>query len=512
MIGNISDWIYRRRLAILLICIAVYYLLHVSNGLWVDDFWDHSAAVSALIRDLVHPSHAQLAISEPHAFFTPYSVMVAVTASIFGLDAIQALGLFGFLNGALIVYGLRRYLIATEIADVNGTLFYTIILVLYLWGNNPWDYSGFFHVAILKFVLPYPSAFATGMALLGLALNKTFLNTGVYRYQAFVLSILVVVMLTHPVAFVFMVTGLFANALTHSAGLLRALIIASGTILFAVAASLLWPYYPFVRLALDASDIYHASNSAMYADVFRATWPVMAALLFAIPQLTSAHNRSLVVTAVMLLVLYGLAFILHKYSFGRVISYIVLSGQILIAQRLAQWDQAIFSRTGARRYCVPLVLLGLAVLGASAIYGAVTRTLTMSNSIVKGRAMFHQATFGHLVFLQDRIPSGAVVLADLETSWIIPTFGAKVVALLHPHAFVPDFDERLKNLAQFFSADTTYEVRQQIVATYGVQYLLLRKAPDDVWRKIQAQFTCDDRGEIAYETPEVVLIRLTATR
>ena len=148
-----GDWIYRKRLALLLTCVAVYYLLQVSNGLWVEDFWDHSAAVSALMRDLLHPRHAQLGVDQPHVFFTPYILMVACAARILGLSSIEALALFGLFNGALLVWGLRRYLRAMGVEDEQGVLFYGILCILFLWGAARWDYSGFFHVGILKFVL-----------------------------------------------------------------------------------------------------------------------------------------------------------------------------------------------------------------------------------------------------------------------------------------------------------------------------------------------------------------------
>ncbi len=503
-----GDWIYRNRLTLLLTCVAAYYLRQVSDGLWVDDFWDHSAAVSALMRDLIHPRHAQLAIEQPFAFFTPYSLMVASAARLSGLASIDALALFGLFNGALLVYGLRRYLRAMGVADEQGVLFYGILCVLFLWGAGGWAYSGFFHAGILKFVLPYPSAFATGLALLGLALNRTLREPGVSLLMLAVLAILTIVMLTHPVAFIFMVAGLFADAITRSRRRAEAILMVVILILAAVAVSLLWPYYPFLRLALGAANVYHASNGVMYLNILGATWPVIVLLPFAGRLLTKACNRPLVVTAILLLGLYVVAGIVHKYSYGRVISYVMLLAQLVIAQRIAQWDHALFERPTVRRYGPPLILLALCALWLGEIQATLTRTLTAANSLVKGRTEMRRMSFGHLDFLRNRIEPGSVVLANLETSWIIPTFGAKVVALLHPHAFIEDLERRGQDLAAFFAAGTPPELRQRTIERYGVRYILLSKTRDPAWQEISEQFVLKAGANVVYEDSGNVLIKL----
>ena len=503
-----GDWIYRNRLTLLLTCVAVYYLLQVSNGLWVEDFWDHSAAVSALMRDLVHPRHAQLAVDQPHVFFTPYSLMVACAARLFGLSAIEALALFGLFNGALLVVGLRRYLRAMGIEDGQGVLFYGILLILFLWGAGRWDYSGFFHVGILKFVLPYPSAFASGLALLGLALNRSVDAPGINLRRLAVLALLAIVMLTHPVAFVFMVAGLFADAITRSRRRGEAILAALILVLAAVAISLLWPYYPFLRLSLGAANIYHASNGAMYRNLLGATWPVIVLLPFAWRQLADARNRIMILTAVLLFGLYVAAWIFQKYSYGRAISYVVLLAQLVIAQRLAQWDRTWFARPPMRRYGPPLIVLALCTLGMGEIKATVTRALTAANSLVNGRPVLHRMTFGHLEFLRDKIEPGSVVLANLDTSWIIPTFGAKVVALLHPHAFIGDLDRRGQDLAEFFSTGAPRELRERTIEHYGVRYILLSRTRDPAWQEILDQFASRGGASVVYEDPDAVLVKL----
>lgn len=503
-----GDWIYRNRLTLLLTCITVYYLLQVSNGLWVEDFWDHSAAVSALMRDLVHPRHAQLAIDQPYVFFTPYSLMVACAARLLGLSSIEALALFGLFNGALLVVGLRHYLRAMGSEDGQGVLFYGILLILFLWGAGRWDYSGFFHAGILKFVLPYPSAFASGLALLGLALNRSAGAPVINLRRLVVLATLAIVMLTHPVAFVFMVAGLFADAVTRSRHRGEAILVTLILVFASVAISLLWPYYPFVQLSLGAANIYHASNGAMYHNILGATWPAIVLLPFAGHLLTDARNRTMVLTAVLLLGLYATAWVFQKYSYGRVVGYVMLIAQLVIAQRIAQWDRVLFAQPAVRRYGLPLIVVALCLVGMGGIQSTVTRALTAANSLLKGRPVLHRMTFGHLEFIRDKIEPGSVVLANLDTSWIIPTFGAKVVALLHPHAFIDDLDRRGQDLAVFFSSQAPRALRERTIERYGVRYILLSKTRDPAWKEISDQFASGQGARVVYEDSDAVLIKL----
>lgn len=504
-----GDWIYRNRLTLLLTCLAAYYLLQVCDGLWVEDFWDHSAAVSALMRNLVHPRHAQLAIDQPHAFFTPYSLLVACAARLLGLSSIEALALFGLFNGALLVWGLRRYLRAMQVDGEQGVLFYGILLILFLWGAGRWDYSGFFHAGIIRFVLPYPSAFATGLALLGLALNRSAGAPMISLRRLTVLAILAIVMLTHPVAFVFMVAGLFADAATRTRRRGEAILVTFILVFAAVALSLVWPYYSFVRLSLGAANIYHASNGAMYSNLLGATWPAILLLPLAGGLLTDARNRAMILTAVLLFGLYAAAWIFQKFSYGRVISYVMLMVQLVIAQRLALWDRALFAQPAVRRYGPPLIVLVLCVTGIGWIQATVTRALTTVNSLVTDRPVLQRMTFGHLEFVRDKVEPGSVVLANLDTSWIIPTFGAKVVALLHPHAFVDDLERRGQDLAEFFSPHTPRALRERTIEHYGVRYILLSKTRDPAWQEISDQFVSGGAASVVYEDADAVLIKLT---
>ena len=53
-----------------------------------------------------------------------------------------------------------------------------LLFLLFLWGSDPWTFSGFFHLRSLSLVLPYPSTFATALALAALAAFPRLARTG----------------------------------------------------------------------------------------------------------------------------------------------------------------------------------------------------------------------------------------------------------------------------------------------------------------------------------------------
>lgn len=137
------------------------------NGQWDGDFWEHSAVVRELATHPFAPQHPQLLLAAPHAFFTPYALVLGWVSRLTGWDAISTLALAGLVNLLLFLYSLRAFVSALL---NSAAAFYTLLLLLLLWGISPWYYSGFFHLGALGFVLPYPSTFATALVLLSFSI------------------------------------------------------------------------------------------------------------------------------------------------------------------------------------------------------------------------------------------------------------------------------------------------------------------------------------------------------
>jgi hypothetical protein len=71
--------------------------------------------------------------------------------------------------------------------------------------------------------------------------------------------------------------------------------------------------------------------------------------------------------------------------------------------------------------------------------------------------------------------SNAVILADAQTSWPVPTFGPKVLVILHNNPLVSDDRERLAHVGHFLFPGSSDFDRRESLAKYGVTHLLLKR-------------------------------------
>lgn len=511
-IGVISEWIYKYRNMVLLVVIYLSYLLHASNGIWVDDFWDHSAVISELIRHPFHPQHPQLGNDLPHVFFTPYSLLAAMVAKLFHLSSVEILSLFGILNASILFYGLSKYIESLAVPYKSATFFYSVLLILFLWGADPWNYSGFFHSNILNFSLPYPSAFATGLVLWAFAVNAKFKKNRELKYLLILAVITTVVILTHAVAFIFLCTGLVAGTIGIKKENGWHLAAISLVMVIALICALIWPYYPFFELLRGASDVYHTSNKGVYENVLTTIWPLLLGFPFVVKEIINKNNQQLTVTIILLTMIYLMAWFLQKYSYGRVISYIAMMIQIVLAIKIAKLDTRLFKNITIKKIVPFVIMMACLVVGAGQTYSMVTRSLTALNSLYLGRSVLNQHTFAQYSFLEKEIAEGSHVLANVNASWIIPSFGAKVITLSLPHSFVSDHEERYLDVSNFFKEDASEEERTIVLKKYRPNYVLVNKVDDKNWLAIIKDLITSEIGKVVYENEKVALYKIDITK
>src|SRR5689334_13057903 len=80
------------------IALALFKTYRILQQQWSGDFWQHSAVVKALSENLVHPGNPVVLSDAPHAFYSPYALLVAVFSRLTGFDPIVSLSSFAFLN------------------------------------------------------------------------------------------------------------------------------------------------------------------------------------------------------------------------------------------------------------------------------------------------------------------------------------------------------------------------------------------------------------------------------
>ncbi len=497
---------------ILLVCFLLLQVLAFSlEGLWVEDFWEHSAAVSEFMRHPLNPSHPQLKLNAPHTFLNPYTFVVALTASTFGMTAITTLSIFGVLNFCLFCWGLFAFIsiFCSGKNDTSKVSFYALLFVLFLWGDQPWPYSGFFSYQIFFFNLPYPSTFIGGLSLLALGLagkGQTTLKPLQWLALTFVISLC---LLTHPLTAQFLVLGFIAQALFASHDTVIRLIMLAAACIAAVALASLWPFYPFLELLQGAASVYDLSNGTMYYHFIERVWPFIVLSPLIAWAMFQKQQRVLLFIFCSTIAVYLFGLYTHKYSYGRIISYTILVAQVccaIVAVRL----ESSFERLHARALLAYQALFLCVLVGGSlgALHTATTRLLTAANSIRLERPIFNQVTYKDYVFLNGDIPRGATVFANLEASWLLPTFGAKVIAAQHPLAFVRDADQRQRDLELFFADGTAATKRLDLLKKYDADYLLIDKSADRNSKTIMLQLTELTHASVRFEDSRFVLFAL----
>lgn len=473
-INTSLEWLSRNRYSILVAFLFIRFIAFASNGFWSGDFWEHSAVVKEFILRPSQPHHPLFLLSAPNAFMSPYALLVAIFARFLSLSSIEALSIFSLVNFLLLAYGIKRFCTVIWPNTAENTSFYFLLLTLLLWGNNPWPYSGFLHIEIIETVLPYPSTFCIALSLIGLSLFVEKFDSSKLLSNVILFLIVFFVLLSHPLTFIFLASGLFfLTFLTKSIQLIK-LIYFIALISVAGITSFLWPYFSLYDLLVSGSKVYHHSNSIMYQDVWNRIWPNILLLPFLWLALRSRQAIIIVVWFLSLCILYVYGILSSNYSYGRIISYCIVLFHILAAGGISQLELNL-EKTCSMACKLYRILLIVTLLSLSLYWVpyVATRLLTIANQIIKNNSFINQVSYKNLVFIKNFVTSDQLVLADLDTSWMIPTFGGKVIAALHPQAFIVDIFDRQNDVDSFFSVDANKESRLKVINKYRPQFLLL---------------------------------------
>jgi hypothetical protein len=440
------------------------------DGSWVGDFWEHSAVVRELARHLVHPLHPLLALDKPHEFYSPYALALGAASRVTGLGVVTVLGIAGMANLVLLLAGLPRFvrLFTTEALAP----FFVLLFTLFLWGIHPLVYSGFLHFDVIGLVLPYPSTFATALTLWTIVVWVGHLDRPQRRRVAFVALAAAVILLTHPVAAFFLVVLMAAfSAQRLGTGTARVGALALvGAVMLAAAA--LWPYYPFFRL-LHEEGVFDASNRPLYLEMFPEVLPALVAVPLAVLRLRTSRRDPLVVTLVAIALVYAIGDITSRWSLGRVLPYGVLLLQIVLADRIA---------AGLGRGRVGIVA---ACAAAVAIVFLATHVMELEKPFVRAlpRSVFPSLTpvdRAESVGSEYRrlfagVPRQSVTMASLRAGWEVPTYGGRIVAALHPQAFIANLAERESDVGAFFDPATGAALRRRLLCRYRADYVLVQR-------------------------------------
>jgi|GEM_PF-1628252 len=432
-----------------------YLALTLLKGIWIGDFWEHAAVVKQLSSGNFH-LHPLYNVNLPHAFYTPYHFFWGYFAKLSGINILTTLSIAGFLNALLLIYIFPKFVYSifkkTEISILS------LVFVLILW-VKPFNFSGFISLNVLPFVLPYPSTFSIALTLV----LFTYLTNAKHFKTPHYLSIITIstiVTLTHPLTGIICycaIVSIFINKFGLSLKPPTLLL------LFSLTTSLLlihfWPFYPFYNLALNSSKAFHSANVLMYAQIPLMCFPAILALPIIVFYNFKAHNKSLIYLLYLLLVIYIYGYLTGNWSFGRVLSFIIIIGHIYLAKFSLDTYKKLKTKSLVKLVSIIILLLFF------------SRNFYTEFITTKGQ---WQVTYAKYKGLASYINKNDVILSDRKTSWQLPAFGCKIISALHPQAFVKNSQQRSNDNKKFMNdSSITNSERQQIIDRYSINKILI---------------------------------------
>ncbi len=476
---------------ILAVSVIVLVAMRAANGIFVGDFWDHSAAIRELAAHPFHPSNPVFRLSAPHQFFSPYSLALALLSRWSGLTAPDVLRAAGVANVCALLGFF--YLFARRMFGTAAKALYGMACILFLWGPGAWLHSGFLHFNSLVETAGYPATLVSALTFLVWYAAVVFQNR--LRWMLPVLLAAVPFsLISHPLTTIAMLVGLAAIACgreyPNRARLAIALAIA-----VAFGAAAWWPLFPIfdltgqpARLNADAEWLY----SNLPAIAVR-TLPALLGIPLAVRRLRRDPRGFTGLTFAGLLAIYLYGGLTGRYIYGRVLPFLILMLQLFIADWLAS---AAFSISRRMRVLQRAVVALLLVCGLTAAPG------------IAGCLPVWQNSYGDFQFLSSYVKPSDVVLADEQTSLKEPSFGGRVVAFTGGHTinFVPDVGARDSDRQLFFQPSTTFPARRKIIEKYAVGYVLINRREVAEWPEILEE--TERLGRILYWNGDMILVKV----
>jgi len=485
---------------IVAVFLIIFESIKILKGQWGGDFWEHSAVVNELSKHLIHPNNPIIRTDIPHAFFSPYSLLVAIFSRITNLNSILALQFFAFFN--LIFFLLSFYWFCKSVFKENHTLVaaLSLLLILFFWGIDPICWSGFYHIMVLHAVLPYPSTFTISLVFLILSIVIKDNIQQSYLNNIIILLLSAVVFITHPPTAFFLYSGIIAlNFSFNNYSLKHCIIKSSIVIIPSLTLCFLWPYYNIIDLLIGNNTDFHTISKGLYSGFIKNNWP----LVLLVPSLFFIKKDKIfnffLIGIILMFLIYISGFIFKIYGVSRLISNIMMFAHILMAYSVVLLINE--PKMYSKAYLITLFI-------------AITISLSLNNRNLRSTVdnIFKNKNiedYNKFSFLRNLVAPDDIILSDANSSWIIPSFSGKVISSLHPIYGINDINERRNALDSFFIKENSDSIRQVIIHKYHPNYLLID------YSKVDLEFSTfqwlKSIGQTVYKDNQLELIKISRT-
>jgi hypothetical protein len=486
---------------VIIFSIANELLFQRYNFSFGGDYWEHTGVFSEWLKNLWHPGMPNVTGYEEgsSARYMPYYFVLTAIGQLFSFSPMQVMSLAGISNVILLCFSIQyffKHYFQKPLAPLIG-----LIVFFCFWGTA-WSWSNVYQLRNLVYTAGYPSSFTFALSLLSLGYIVSLLR----QHSLSIIQLIAVVTLSflmfvcHPLTGAFGIGAAGLLVLTYSSATLNQRVKIIVALLIGFILTELWPYYSAIDIALgqtakegegwigsavsttaksEFSPLARAYN-LYYSHSFYSPLRFVMSLgpaLLGIPILCwlAFKRQQLFLTSGFVLMM--LPFLINLFV-SIPLGHRFLLFAIVFLHLAIVWALLNIFDNGKQRWKrLATALLVILTLGNVFLAGAELNGIIYRPDLTKRQVGKDVITVSEqFEELKAVIPQNAIVMAPLNTSWVLPTFlSAKVVGLKHPNPYVQDFRVRNLNVKNFFDPNTSKTVRSEILKQYNVTHILAPK-------------------------------------
>jgi hypothetical protein len=440
------------------------------NERWGTDFWAHLGTVREMAERPWHPRQPFVGVDVDDPFLSPYMLLLGLATRWSGADAVTVLAVAGLFNLGLWLYAFRRFVLV--VTGNRGAPVWALLFTLLAWGISPWRWSGYFNLNSIGFGLPYPSMFASAVAMLALSSAHLWLVRG-HRREVAVMGLAVpIVLLTHPFTALWSaIAGIAIIASNVSKDRVRRLGVLIGAAGVGAGLALAWPHNSLLKyIGLGGS---YLADPDLYRFLARGSFlavPGLVALAF-------RARRNPRDALVWMFVGTALVFVwggLTGTRLGRVFPGMMLAAHVALGDAVAVLRSA--ETAARRRLWVTAAAAGLLVIGLPGSNGGLIRTVPrallpdrLAEDERLGSIVEPYRPLSNVIGLDDR------VVASLSLNRPVAGISGDVLVPPTP-TFLDDLDERVRVTLAILSPSTIPEDRRVLLDRWDICFLVLTPA------------------------------------
>jgi alpha-1,6-mannosyltransferase len=444
--------------------LAVLMLLVIVRLPWDGDLGMHAATVERLRHRLLDPGNPLVDANTPSPYYSPWTLFLGAVARLTGLSVWVVLRIGALIGLTLLVTGVWRYVRTLSAERLAPPL--ALLCVVFLWGTQVFNWSGFLGLNSLALTVAYPSVFALGLAFHFWALLARALEGEGAGWAAFLGlgAMWAVILLSHQFTGVVATLGAIATVAGARPGR-RVLPRLGAGVVLGSAVLALWPYYDF--FALLRTGGLEAIHRPLYQHLVTRFCLVLAGVVALGLRARRNPRDPLVVFFLLGAVLFAAGGLTGHYSWGRALPAVLIPAQVAAAVEVAGAARGAL-RNGAA-----------VVLAAALAVGAWTQVQTVG--FVVGRSALpgavaakYRAPWAGYHWITPWVRYGDVVMAKTYPARQIPAYGAYTVAPGYPDFFLPDQGRREAAVRTYFAAGSSRSARLDVLRSYGVRWVVQR--------------------------------------